>query len=202
MRPPRALFCEFPLGRPLGKPDDPTFQRRVIEAALALLRRPNGPVLEDFPEVVTEGSATPLTCVIPPRDDSSDPAAVGEARGLRDAYDRQLRLSGRTGVGHAVKADQIPEAVAGMLRIASGVPLAESALPGQPSEVARDICAFFEEAAIAIAGHVPAARQAESWLFRNTSTGLVLKRAQLALRDAGHAESVWFSIVPYTQQDG
>ena len=36
-RPPRALHCEFPLGRPLGRPGDPALQRRVIDAAFALL---------------------------------------------------------------------------------------------------------------------------------------------------------------------
>ena len=35
-RPPRALHCEFPLGRPLGRPGDPALQRRVIDAAFAL----------------------------------------------------------------------------------------------------------------------------------------------------------------------
>ena len=49
MRPPRALWVPFPLGRPLGKPADPDFQLDVIEAALNLLQRPRGPVLEDYP---------------------------------------------------------------------------------------------------------------------------------------------------------
>ena len=33
-RPPRALHCEFPLGRPLGRPGDPALQRRGILAWL------------------------------------------------------------------------------------------------------------------------------------------------------------------------
>jgi len=37
--PPRALHCEFPLGRPLGRPGDAAFQRRVLVAALRLLER-------------------------------------------------------------------------------------------------------------------------------------------------------------------
>ena len=43
--PPRALHCEFPLGRPLGKPNEPEFQRKVITAAFSLLEMPSGPVL-------------------------------------------------------------------------------------------------------------------------------------------------------------
>lgn len=34
---PRGLFVPFPLGRPLGKPGDAAFQRRVLLAALGLL---------------------------------------------------------------------------------------------------------------------------------------------------------------------
>ena len=37
--PPRGLFCDFPLGRPLGVPGDPAFQRRVIERAFGMLER-------------------------------------------------------------------------------------------------------------------------------------------------------------------
>jgi len=50
MQPPRALWVSFPLGRPLGKPGDAAFQHRVIDAALRLLNRTSGPVLEDYPE--------------------------------------------------------------------------------------------------------------------------------------------------------
>src|ERR687898_1894693 len=65
-RPPRALHCEFPLGRPLGRPGDPEFQRRVLSAAFALLQRRDGPVLEDFPETITDEANTPLACPPPP----------------------------------------------------------------------------------------------------------------------------------------
>ena len=39
--PPRGLWCDFPLGRPLGKPGDPEFQHRVLDVAVALLNAPN-----------------------------------------------------------------------------------------------------------------------------------------------------------------
>ena len=50
LQPPRLLWVSFPLGYPLGKPNDADFQHRVIEASLALLNKDAGPVLEDFPE--------------------------------------------------------------------------------------------------------------------------------------------------------
>ena len=49
-KPPRGLWVPFPLGRPLGEPEDKIFQHQVLGAALALLERDAGPViLEDFP---------------------------------------------------------------------------------------------------------------------------------------------------------
>ena len=50
IHPPRALWVPFELGRPLGAPEDPGLQRRVLLAALNLLEAPEGPVLLDFPE--------------------------------------------------------------------------------------------------------------------------------------------------------
>jgi hypothetical protein len=46
--PPRALFVPYPLGYPLGKPNDAELQRRIIVAALALLERDALPLIEDF----------------------------------------------------------------------------------------------------------------------------------------------------------
>jgi len=48
--PPRALYVPFRHGCPLGVPSDPARQRRVIDAALALLsrRRTEAPVLVDY----------------------------------------------------------------------------------------------------------------------------------------------------------
>src|ERR1700691_3950760 len=91
IKPPRALYCEFPFGRPLGKPNDAAFQRSVIMAAFKLLERPAGPVLEDFPERVPDGSETPLTCSLPPSFNAEMPSVIDEARGLRSAYERQLK---------------------------------------------------------------------------------------------------------------
>lgn len=48
LRPSRALFVPYPLGYPLGEPHNDALQRRIIAAALALLERNDGPVLEDF----------------------------------------------------------------------------------------------------------------------------------------------------------
>ena len=43
--PPRALFVDFPLGYPLGAPNDSMLQSRIILAMLALLREPVPPAI-------------------------------------------------------------------------------------------------------------------------------------------------------------
>jgi hypothetical protein len=48
LRPPRALFAPFPMGFPLGAPNDPDLQHRIIAAALSLLGRDDVPILEEF----------------------------------------------------------------------------------------------------------------------------------------------------------
>ena len=48
IRPPRALFVPFPLGYPLGEPNDAELQTRIVQAAFALLSRNDCPVLESF----------------------------------------------------------------------------------------------------------------------------------------------------------
>ena len=50
IRPPRALWVPFELGRPLGLPSNEKFQIRVLEAALKLFEAKKGPVLKEFPE--------------------------------------------------------------------------------------------------------------------------------------------------------
>ena len=56
IKPPRALWVTFPLGRPLGNPNDPEFQSDVLSRALELLNEPEGPVLTDFPYDADEDS--------------------------------------------------------------------------------------------------------------------------------------------------
>ena len=48
INPPRTLFVPFPMGFPLGEPNNAELQHRVIAAALALLPRSEVPVLAEF----------------------------------------------------------------------------------------------------------------------------------------------------------
>ena len=71
----------------------------------------------------------------------------------------------------------------------------------QLGAAALDVRAYYEEAAMALAGHVPAARQAESWFFRSTESGALLRRARAAIRAADGPRQAWFPMVPVGQPD-
>lgn len=53
IKPPRALFVPFPLGYPLGAPNDSLLQHQIIAAALQLLKETDVPVLTDFEPAIT-----------------------------------------------------------------------------------------------------------------------------------------------------
>jgi hypothetical protein len=48
IHPPRSLFVPYQFGFPLGAPNDPQLQHRIIAAALDLLYRTDIPILEEF----------------------------------------------------------------------------------------------------------------------------------------------------------
>jgi hypothetical protein len=51
IRPPRALWVPFDLGRPFGAPNDAPFQLDVLRTVLGLFERTDGPViLDDYPK--------------------------------------------------------------------------------------------------------------------------------------------------------
>ncbi|MEG9862658.1 MAG: glycine/sarcosine/betaine reductase selenoprotein B family protein [Parvularculales bacterium] len=105
LQPPRILAVPFPLGYPLGKPNDAAFQRRVIEAGLDLLNRRSGPVLEDYPEDLPPmGLESPDFC--PVNFVQPDVAAktwrerlANERLLLQPWYEMSRRRRGRTTVG-------------------------------------------------------------------------------------------------------
>ncbi len=200
MRPPRALQCDFPLGRPLGKPNDPAFQRRVLDAAFALLEHEEGPVLETFPETIEDRAEMPASCPLPPRHDPDLHPAVDEAQALRPAYDRSVaERDGRTLVGRVVGPDDVPDAVAAFARVADGTPWKDAGIPGNPIQVAHDIRSYYEEAALALADHVPEARATESWFFQVTEAGKAVGRAQQAMSAGDSAYAGAFYLRPATQ---
>ena len=197
MRPPRALYGEFPLGRPLGKPGDAAFQHDVLQRAFAMLGEEEGPVLIDHPEAI-EADETPLTCSLPPRFDPDLPAAVDEANGLRKAYDRTLERRGVTSVGRVVDADGVAEALAVFDAIANGADWKTAGIPGGNTiAICHDIRTYYEEAALELVdGPAPGGRAAEAWYFDETEAGRTILAARAAIKDQEAPHPVWFYMAP------
>jgi hypothetical protein len=108
IKPPRALWVPFELGHPLGAPDNPEFQRRVLMDVLSLFDRPSGPVIEDFPDDEPESDVeVVLSCPVNYSDyykemdetDSRQKAFNTEITGMRSWYDMAVSKRNRTTVG-------------------------------------------------------------------------------------------------------
>jgi hypothetical protein len=183
VRPPRAVMTPFMLGRPLGEPNDPAFQRRVLMQALALLERTDGPViLEHFPDdnpswfdrpdwvpaVALPAPGTPLT----PREWKA--AFETELALVLPVWERFKARFGRTTVG---LSGQPPEAWPGF-----AMAFLEGALPAIPAHptpalalrfMSDDLKALYSEAVQADGGP-PSARQIDGWFWRQTIAGQLL----------------------------
>lgn len=202
MHPPRALYCEFPLGRPLGKPSDAEFQHDVLRQAFDLLERDSGPVLEVHPSVI-EADETPMSCSLPPRFDPNLPASVDEANGIRKAYDRALERRGVTSVGRSIDADGVPGALQILEDIIAGTPWREAGIPGSnTTALCHDIRTYYEEAALELvdapildAGAIDG-RAAEAWFFESTEAGRTVQAARAAIKEQGAPQPVWFYMAP------
>jgi len=189
--PPRGLWCDFPLGRSLGRPGDAEFQHRVLAHAFSLLGA-EGPVLEEFPEVVRDDGNSVLSCALPPRHDPDAPPAVDEARGLRPAYDRAVAEFGdRIGPGREIEVDEVVSAIEAFVRIADGTPWNEAGVPGIPPRVVMDIRGYYETAALGLTDHAPESWAGVRWFQNETETGKVIRDAQVRMRDSGADHFDW-----------
>jgi len=174
LQPPRSLWVSFPLGRPLGLPNDAAFQHRVIDAALALLGRAQGPVLEDYAEdvpTITLQNAPACPVSFPSDDSSWQNRLVGELAALQPWYQIGLRRrEGRTLVG--VNGSPMEEI---MLRLAED--LDSQRLPADLvwfKSAIEDAKAYYLEALTAQPGHYDPI-QLHQTLWHDTQMGAGLR---------------------------
>lgn len=186
IKPPRALWVPFMLGRPFGVPNEPDFQRRVLRHLLSLIERPSGPVLEDFPAdapaaaAQEEGFACPVSFATPAG------AAGGlagrmqaEIDGLAPWYEFAKRRRGRTTVG--VFGATVAEAAHHVASYLDGTPKAPPN-GGWSAGIAvkracDDVKAYYYEAVAAQPGNL-APKAIEEWFWRETAAA----QAFLAIR--------------------
>ncbi len=194
--PPRGLLCDFPLGRPLGKPGDAAFQHRVLSHAFSLLESSEA-VLEEFPEAIEDDSFEVLACPLPARSNENLHPVIDELRGLRPAYDRAISKYGnRAGTGRTIGVDELEGAIEALLRVSDGMPWKQAGIPGIPSRVAQDIRAYYEMAALGLSDHIPSAWAGTNWFFNETETGKLVLAARVSMRDAGEKRPIWFYMAP------
>ena len=196
IRPPRALWVTFELGRPLGKPDDAPFQTRVLRAQLDMLKRTDGPLLVDYPEDVEgEVDLTGWACPISLAPRPSDTLGT-EIDRLTTWYDRAVAARGRTTVG--TSGLDMPSA--GKLVTAA----LESALP--PAQALKlavdDLRAFYLEAASAFPDPGTSKTRA-AWFWDETLFAkalLALQPKLAASTDPQHKVLGALTLIPATER--
>lgn len=206
----------FELGRPLGVPNDPEFQTRVIRAALDLANRHEGPVLEDFPDDVPETdleAAEGWSCMLP-QPPAPEAASQGEALTwrlehelalLRPWHEEAIRQGKRSTVGPSGLSPVDIEQGAAVLAYASlgespnPFATASADLPYLLRLVADDLKAFYFEAAMQQpASTAPSSTDLGRWLYHETVLGTVLYdlRDRLLASDDPREQAVGRQLVP------
>jgi len=180
MKPPRALWVPFELGRPFGPPNDPAFQRRVVLAALGMLVEDGGPVrIIDFPD--DDPRARPDPAWQPPfipatvANGSAESLASrlgAEILLLQGAHRRWVERHGRSTVGlSGLAIGECARYVADWLRgKAPPSPRDRFSAPLILRFAVDDLKAYCLEAAGSGAAK-PSSRQLTDWFWNETATG-------------------------------
>ncbi len=184
IKPPRALWVPYELGRPLGQPNDPDFQKRVLRACLGLLDAESGPVLEDYAEEVLveakEDEMVGMSCPIdlpPPPIDGNEltQSLLREISQIAPWYELAVSQRGRTTVG--ISGLEIQDAAQLLTEYVENPdtrsPRAEMEMGPLLKLVSEDLKAFYSEAVSAQPG-MSSSLAAENWLFNETALGKIL----------------------------
>jgi hypothetical protein len=194
--PPRTLAVPFELGRPLGVPNDPAFQHRVLDAALALLERNDGPVFETYAEeapLTTQADnawSCPVTFPTAPNNASLAQRVTEEIALLQPWYDKGRAERGFTsvGIGNLSLADSVallaafvedhsPDAPA-----RADMPRGGHNLGDATKYAAEDLKAFYNEAATSQPG-AASAKDLENWYWGETNAGKLVREVKKATVD-------------------
>lgn len=190
IKPPRALWVSFPLGRPLGNPNDADFQNDVLKHALSLLERDAGPVLEDYPrdakesEVEQEAMACPVNFAKP----SPEQNSIEE---LLQMFRQEMNLMQ---TWHALACEKTGRSTAGVSKLSPdeigelfcdfilGL-LEEKQLSGQKTSdmlrmAADDLKTCYFEGVSAQPGQSTGAAALNDWFWGETHAALVINEAR------------------------
>ena len=196
MKPPRALWVSFYLGRPFGVPDDADFQRDVLRAALHLLPTMTEHGIVDYP-IDAPAASFDDAWACPISFEAADADTLGgrlraEVQRLAPWWEETNRARGRTLIGGSGGApEQIETMAATLVAVAEGAPLdaipkisasagGEEAvqwghrMPYLVRHLAQDLRSFYTEALAAqpgSQGNTPSHRALNDWIFQETVLG-------------------------------
>jgi len=182
MRPPRALWVPYELGRPMGVPNDAAFQTRVLRAALSLLARTDGPLIVDHLEDAPAGAPTsaedvgwtcPVSFPAPAGEETPALALKREMDSLKPWQALAQERRGRTTVDQSgISIDAVADYVA---RFAAGEDVGEPLEGVTAAEafkrITDDLQAFYQEAATAQPGHGATHADVLDWFWGQTAAG-------------------------------
>lgn len=199
MKPSRSLWVPFPLGRPLGSPDQPDFQRDVLLSALQLLETATETTLADYPHDAPTTGDDPWACAVA----LAPPEPANETEALRDQLIEEIRQlapwhaesrkrRGRSTVGvSGASLDQVEELATLLADFATGVEPAEGEIdwnhpmPVRLKFASDDLRAFYHESATAQPGaNYPTDADLNDWLFNRTLLGTVLRQIVGRMRES------------------
>ncbi|MYD55002.1 MAG: hypothetical protein F4W96_11960 [Chloroflexi bacterium] len=199
MKPPRSLFVPFPLGRPLGSPDQPDFQRDVLHTALQLLETATGTALADYPHDAPTNGDDPWACAVA----LAPPEPANESEALRDQLVEEIRQlapwhaesrkrRGRSTVGiSGASLDQIEDLANLLADFATGEEPADGEIdwnhpmPMRLKFASDDLRAFYHESATAQPGaSYPTDADLNDWLFNQTLLGTILRQIVSLMRES------------------
>ena len=184
LKPPRALWLDFPMGRPLGKPNDPGFQMKVIRSAFNLLEQSAGPILEDFPVTIPVkdgrmGYALPVDLVLSAEDvgdvDNLLAEVHAEMANLEPAYIAACATRGRTTVGASEMAiTDMPDYIGAFVKGEKPRSTRKGLSPiPQLKLVVEDLAAYYTEARTH-RDNLDDIEVLGKWFWEETKAGLLL----------------------------
>jgi len=191
MKPPRALWVSFDLGRPLGIPNEPHFQLSVLRHALQLFAAESGPVLEDFPDDAPDTVSAPAQVACPVNFQSKPETVsstsqltdqfIAEIDQMRSWYDIACKKNNRTTTGiSGLSIDAAAELITGFMEEKTRLAMLEDrGVPDKLRMACEDIKAFYFEAVSAQPGQPTDSNSLANWFWGETSAALAINEIRV-----------------------
>jgi len=200
--PPRALWVPFELGRPIGPPANPEFQREVLEQALRLVETAKSTTIQDFAKDDPRSKANPAWTAPSLKNHST---IADECAELKSSYQRQCVDKSRTSVG--VAKTPVTE-----LAALFDEAYTQSSLQKIRDDISArlmfrlaidDLKAYYIEAALADQNS-PSSQQLHDWLWQDTLLGQQMRELRHRFMNSGDVKLTDLGtkfIVPHAWRD-